>query len=133
MAKKGPMPSFNTIDDYIASQPKEARKALQELRSIIMEAAPDATEILNYKVPCFALVPGGKRDQQLMMAGYAKFIGFYPFPTTMAKFSDDLKDYKQGKGSVQFPLNKSLPKDLIIRMVKFRREEVIRDWTKFNS
>lgn len=121
------MPNFETIDDYIANQPKEAQKVLQELRSIIREAVPDSVEMFNYKVPAFTLVPGGKRDQQLMMAGYAKFVGFYPFPTTMEKFSDELKDYKQGKGSVQFPYNKPLPKDLIIRMIKFRKEEILKD------
>lgn len=125
MAKKGPMPNFETVDDYIAHQPEAAQKMLQELREIVLEAVPDAEEVLNYKVPSFTLVKGGKRDQQIMMAGYAKFIGFYPFPTTMEKFSDELKGYKQGKGSVQFPLNQSLPKELILRMVKFRYEELL--------
>ncbi|NJX14096.1 iron chaperone [Tamlana crocina] len=128
MGKKGPMPNFETIDDYIANQPKAAQNVLNELRQIIKEAAPDAVEVLNYKVPTFTLVPGGKRDQQIMMAGYAKFVGFYPFPTTMAAFSSELKAYKQGKGSVQFPLDKPLPKELIIRMVKFRREEILKSW-----
>ncbi|MEP2669674.1 MAG: DUF1801 domain-containing protein [Cyclobacteriaceae bacterium] len=127
MGKKGAMPTFETIDDYIASQPKEAQKVLQELRRIIKKAAPDAIEVVNYKVPCFTLIPKGKRYQQIMMAGYAKFIGFYPFPTTIAAFSEELKDYKQGKGSVQFPLNQPLPKDLINRMVKYRREEILKD------
>lgn len=125
MAKKGPMPNFETVDDYIAHQPEAAQKMLQELREIVLEAVPDAEEVLNYKVPSFTLVKGGKRDQQVMMAGYAKFIGFYPFPTTMEKFSDELKGYKQGKGSVQFPLNQPLPKELIVRMVKFRYEELL--------
>ena len=118
------MPDFETIDDYIASQPEAVRKALHELRSIIKEAVPDAVEILNYKIPAFNLVPNGKRDQQIMMAGYARFVGLYPFPTTMEKFADELKGFKQGKGSVQFPLDKPLPRDLIIRMVKFRKEEL---------
>jgi len=128
MGKKGPMPNFETIDDYIDHQPNEAQKVLRELRSIIKEAVPNAIEILNYKVPAFTLVPGGKRDQQIMMAGYAKFVGFYPFPTTIEEFSDELLDYKQGKGSVQFPLNRPLPKDLIIRMVKYRKEEILKAW-----
>jgi len=126
MAKKGAMPNFETIDDYIANQSEEAQNKLQELRNIIKQAAPDAEEVLNYKIPCFNLVPNGKRDQQLMMAAYAKFIGFYPFPTTMAAFSAELKEFKQGKGSVQFPLDKPLPKDLIIEMVKYRREEILK-------
>lgn len=127
MGKKGSMPNFETLDDYIANQPVKTQKVLKELRNIIKEAAPDSIEVLNYKVPSFTLVKGGKRDQQIMMAGYSKFVGFYPFPTTMAAFSDELKEYKQGKGSVQFPLDKPLPKDLIIRMVKFRREEILKD------
>lgn len=129
MGKKGAMPNFKTVDDYINSQPEEVQHVLRELRNIIKEAAPNAIEMLNYKVPSFTLVPGGKRDQQIMMAGYAKFVGFYPFPTTMAKFSDELKAYKQGKGSVQFPLNKPLPKDLIIKMVQFRKAEIQKDQT----
>lgn len=120
------MPNFSTVDDYIAHQPEEAQKMLNELRSIIKEAAPDVKEVLNYKVPAFTLLPDGKRDQQIMMAGYAKFVGFYPFPTTMAAFAEELKDYKQGKGSVQFPLNKPLPKELISEMVKYRRDELLK-------
>ncbi len=128
MSKKGSMPNFETIDDYIANQSDEAQKVLQELRKIIKTAVPNAEEVLNYKVPCFTLVPKGKKDQQIMMAAYAKFVSFYPFPTTMAKFSEELKDYKQGKGSIQFPFNKPLPKDLIIKMVKFRKEEILKNW-----
>ena len=128
MGKKGPMPSYETIDDYIANQSSEVQESLQELRNIIKEAAPDATEVLNYKVPSFTLVPGGKRDQQIMIAGYANFVSFYPFPTTMEQFSDELKGYKTGKGSVQFPLGQPLPKDLIVRMVRFRKEEILKEW-----
>jgi uncharacterized protein YdhG (YjbR/CyaY superfamily) len=124
MRKKGAMPTYETIDDYIAHQPEEVQAKLQELRGIMKEAAPDAVEILNYKVPSFCLVPGGKRDQHIMLAGYTKFIGFYPFPTTMAQFSDQLKSYKQGKVSVQFPINQPLPKKLILEMVRFRKNEL---------
>ena len=128
MAKKGPMPTYATVDDYIADQSVEAQKHLKALRAIIMETAPNAVEMQNYKVPSYTLVKGGKRDQQIMMAAYAKFIGFYPFPTTMEAFSEELKEFKQGKGSVQFPLNQDLPKDLIVRMVKYRKEEILKDW-----
>lgn len=125
MAKKGPMPAFETVDAYINAQPQEAQQVLQELRNIIKEAATDCVEVLNYKIPSFTLVPGGKRDQQIMMAGYAKFVGFYPFPTTMEAFAEQLKDFKQGKGSVQFPYNKPLPKELIKEMVVYRRKELV--------
>ncbi|MEQ8909834.1 MAG: DUF1801 domain-containing protein [Vicingaceae bacterium] len=124
------MPNFKTIDDYIAHQSEAAQEKLIEIRKLIKEAVPEAIEVLNYKVPTFTLVEGGKRDQQIMMAAYAKFIGFYPFPTTMAHFSEELKDFKQGKGSIQFPLDKPLPKALIKEMVKFRKAEILKDRTE---
>lgn len=134
MAKKGPMRTFKTIDDYIAIQPPMVQSKLQELRTIIKAAAPDAIEMINYKIPCFSLVEGGKRDQQVMMAGYEKFIGFYPFPNTVAAFSEELSEYTCGKGSVQFPLDRPLPSALIAQMVQFRRKEVLRNWeTKGNG
>lgn len=125
MAKKGPMPTYKTVDDYIAAQPENTRDHLEELRKLIKTVVPDSEELLNYKVPSYALVPGGKRDHQIMFAAYEKFIGFYPFPTTLEKFSEELKEYKQGKGSVQFPLNKPLPKELIKKMIEFRKNEIL--------
>ena len=65
MGKKGPMPTFVTIDDYIASQPKETQIVLERLRSIIKEAAPGVEEVINYKVPSFRLVPNGKATNKL--------------------------------------------------------------------
>ena len=124
MAKRGPMPEFATVDDYLVGQPPATREKLSELRAIIKATVPEAEEILNYKVPAYRLVPGGRRDYQIMMAGYAKHVGFYPFPTTMAAFADELAAYKQGKGSVQFPLNAPLPAELISRMIRFRKAEL---------
>lgn len=113
---------FTTVLNYINSFPPETRKALLELRKCILDAAPDAIEMFNYNIPAFALVEGGKRDQQIMMAGYEKHVGLYPHPTTMEKFATELKNYKKGKGSVQFPINEPLPTDLIRRMVTYRLE-----------
>ena len=116
--------TMNEMDKYIAAQPEEVQLALQELRSYIKLAAPGAREMMNYKIPAFALIEGGKRDQQIMIAGFKKHIGFYPLPDTIQRFAEELKVYKTSKGAVQFPLNKPLPKDLIIRMVKYRLAEV---------
>jgi uncharacterized protein YdhG (YjbR/CyaY superfamily) len=127
MAKKGAMPSFETIDDYIANQTEQAQELLQELREIIKEAVPDVVEVRNYKVPTFTLIEGGKRDQQIMIAAYAKFVSFYPFPSTIEEFSEELRDFKLGKGSIQFPFGKPLPRELIVRMVKYRKEEIMKD------
>ncbi len=108
------------VDEYIANQPPETRRALEELRSLIWQAVPNVTELMNYNIPAFALVEGGKRDQQIMIAGYKKHVGFYPHPIVIEAFSAELMEYKFAKGSIQFPLNKPIPKDLVIRMVEYR-------------
>ena len=113
---------FKSVAEYINAQPESTKSALKELRKCILEAAPEAIEMLNYNIPAFTLMQGGKRDQQIMMAGYKNHVALYPHPTIMEKFDDELKPYKKGKGSVQFPLDKPLPKDLIVQMVKCRKE-----------
>lgn len=127
MAKRGPMPNYKTIDDYIAAQSSEAQPILTALRNFIRAAAPDVIEVENYKVPTFTLVPGGKRDQQIMMAAYKKFVSFYPFPDTLKHFEEELSAFKLGKGAIQFPFDATLPKDLIMRMVKHRKKEILKE------
>lgn len=108
------------VDNYILMQPPETQRALENLRSYIWEAAPHLTELMNYNIPAFALVKGGKRDQQIMIAGYPKHVGFYPHPDVIEAFLVQLKDYKYAKGSVQFALDREIPRDLVIQMVKCR-------------
>ena len=116
------MPEYKTIDDYINDQPNGTKEALINLKDCILEAAPDAEELFNYNIPAFALVKNGKREQQIMIAGYKKHVGFYPHPTTIERFSNKLSIYKKGKGSIQFPIDKPIPCDLIIEMVQYRRK-----------
>ncbi|MEM1272097.1 MAG: DUF1801 domain-containing protein [Bacteroidota bacterium] len=112
------------VDAYIAAQPLAVRPALEEVRALIWQAAPHVTELINYDIPAFALVEGGKRDKQIMIAGYPKHIGFYPHPDVIAAFKDRLAGYTFGKGSVQFPLSKPMPSDLILDMVTLRMTQL---------
>ncbi|KIX22197.1 hypothetical protein SY27_05945 [Flavobacterium sp. 316] len=109
-----------TVDDYFNTQPEKTKKALIELKKCILKVKPNATELFNYNIPAYSLVEGGKREQQIMIAGYKKHVGLYPHPTTMEKFDLELSEYKKGKGSVQFPLDKPIPIDLVERMIKYR-------------
>ena len=108
-----------TIDEYIAEFPVETQKVLSEVRALIKATAPDATETISYAIPTFDL--NGRH--LVHFAGYARHIGFYPIPSGMEAFKEELKPYKQGKGSVQFPLDRPLPKELIRRIVEFRVSE----------
>lgn len=109
-----------TIDEYISEFPPAVRAVLEEVRAVIRETAPEATETIAYAIPTFDLA--GKH--LVHFAGFAKHIGFYPTPSGMEQFASELARYKQGKGSVQFPLDEPMPLDLVRRMVLARIREV---------
>ena len=108
-----------SIDDYIAAFPAETQAVLKELRALIAAAAPDATETISYAMPTFDL--NGRH--LVHFAGYERHIGFYPVPSGVEAFKEELAPYKSGKGSVQFPLGQPLPTQLIRRIVEFRVAE----------
>ena len=110
--------SFKTIDDYIADFPPAVQEILQTIRATVREAAPEATEAISYQMPTFKL-----HGNLVHFAGYKNHIGFYPVPTGIEAFKEELSVYKQGKGSVQFPLDQPMPYDLIRRIVVFRVAE----------
>lgn len=112
---------FKTVGEYIENQTDSTKKTLLELRAIIMKTVPDAIELFNYEIPAYALVKGGKRDKQIMIAGYKTFVGFYTGTGILEHFSKELANYKVGKASVQFPSNQTLPKALIIELIKFKK------------
>lgn len=107
------------VDAYIQAYPKNVQKILEQIRAIIKEKAPDASESISYGMP------GYKTHGRPLVyfAGYEKHLGFYATPTGHKKFAEELSKYKQGKGSVQFPLGKPIPWDLITRIVEFRVKE----------
>ncbi len=111
-----------SIDEYIARFPPETQRVLEEMRALIRAAAPDATETISYAIPTFDL--NGKH--LVHFAGFARHIGFYPVPSAVEAFKEELKPYKTGKGSAQFPLGRPLPADLIRRIVEFRVAEARR-------
>lgn len=109
-----------TIDEYIADCPPGTRKILEQVRQAISSAAPDATEAISYGIPTFRL--GGKN--LVHFAVFTHHLGFYATPSGHTQFEAELSQYKQGKGSVQFPLDKPMPLDLISRIVTFRVKQV---------
>lgn len=113
--------TFTTIDEYIASFPADVQKRLQEVRTTIRAAAPEAQEKISYLMPTFTY-----KGNLVYFAAFKNHIGFYPIPSGIEEFKDELAVYKQGKGSVQFPFDQPLPLDLITRIVKFRVQENVR-------
>ncbi|MCB0462054.1 MAG: DUF1801 domain-containing protein [Flavobacteriaceae bacterium] len=111
--------NIKTVNAYIATFPAETQAKLQELRQLIKKEAPDAVESISYGMPAYKT----HNKPLVYFAGYDKHIGFYATPTGHEAFKKQLSVYKQGKGSVQFPLNQNLPLQLISEIVKFRVKE----------
>jgi uncharacterized protein YdhG (YjbR/CyaY superfamily) len=108
----------STIDEYIATFPKEVQKRLVQIRMTIQQAAPKATEAISYAMPTFKYY-----GNLVHFAGYTHHIGFYPSPSAIVAFKKELASYKQSKGAVQFVHTDDLPLDLIKAMVLFRVKE----------
>ncbi len=109
---------FNSIDEYIATFPEEIRTILQEMRETIKAAAPDAKEKISYQMPTFDL-----KGNLVHFAAFKNHIGFYPTPSGIEAFKEELARYQGAKGSIRFPLDEPMPLDLITRMVKMRVAE----------
>ena len=108
-----------SIEGYIATCTPEVQPILEQIRAAIKSVAPNATETIRYAIPTFTTPHG----HLVHFAAFKNHIGFYATPTGHAAFKDELSQYKQGKGSVQFPLDKPMPLDLIQRIVAYRVQE----------
>jgi uncharacterized protein YdhG (YjbR/CyaY superfamily) len=106
------------FDEYIVAFPAETQKILKQLRKTIKKAAPDAEEVISYGMPLFR-----QNGRLLYFAAFKNHIGFYPMATGIEAFKTKFSQYKWAKGSVQFPLQKPLPFELITEIVKFRVNE----------
>ena len=108
-----------TVAAYIAAAPKEARPKLRELRAILKQVAPKARQTLKWGAPVF--------EEHRILFAYAAFkthLNFMPTPSTVKAFRSELEGFKTGKGSIQFPYEKSLPKSLIKKIAAFRVKEL---------
>ncbi len=110
--------SITSIDEYIETMPVEIQTLLNQMRVTIKAAAPEATEKISYQMPTFFL-----NGNLVHFAAFKNHIGFYPVPSGIEAFKEELAKYKGSKGAVQFPLDQPLPLGLVTRIVKFRVAE----------
>jgi len=108
----------NLISRYICQFPAETQAKLVQLRATILKAASGAEEVISYNMPAYRL-----NGMLVYFAAHSNHIGFYPTPSAIEKFSEELKEFKTSKGAIQFPLDKPLPTKLIEKIVQFRVKE----------
>jgi uncharacterized protein YdhG (YjbR/CyaY superfamily) len=111
---------MDEVDAYINSFDGECRKRLREVRTIIKTEVPDAVESISYGLVGYKL----NKKPLIYFGGFKEHIGLYATPNTHAAFQKEFAKYKQGKGSVQFPLDQPLPNDLIHKVVIHRKESL---------
>ena len=112
------MESFKTIDEYIATFPKDVQVILEKFRQAVKEAAPEAEETISYKMPAF------KQNGILVwFAAFKNHIGFFPKISAIEVFKAELTGFELSKGTIRFPLDEPIPFDLVKRIVKFRIKE----------
>lgn len=119
MSKTSPVGETSPVDDYIAKFPENVRIILTKIRDLIRATVPEAEEVISYQMPTYKL-----GVNLVHFAGHKNHIGLYPTPSGVESFQEELKPYQSGKGSIQFPLDKEIPYDLIQKIVLFRVQEV---------
>jgi uncharacterized protein YdhG (YjbR/CyaY superfamily) len=107
---------ISDFESYSSRFPAHVQKRLIQMRETVRINAPDAVESIAYGMPAYKL----KGRPLVYFAAFKAHIGFYALPSAQAEFRSELAHFRQGKGSVQFPMNEPLPLDLIGRMVRYR-------------
>ncbi len=110
-----------SVDEYIATFPEDVRDVLDQLRCTIRQAAPGAEEVIKYRIPTFVF-----HGNLVHFAAFKNHVGFYPTPSAIEALKERLSEYQWAKGSVQFPLEKPMPLELIRSIVEFRVAEALR-------
>lgn len=108
-----------TVDEYINAAPREAQEKLRELRAILKEVAPDATETLKWGSPVF-------EEKRILFAytAYKSHLNFMPTGPALEPFKEELAEFKTGKDTIQFPYDKPLPEALIRKIALYRAVDV---------
>ena len=113
-----------SIDEYIAGFPRETQKVLEQIRSVIKREAPGAEETISYAIPAFNL----NKHNLVYFAGYKNHVSIYPIPKGSEAFEKEISKYKSGKGTMQFPLDKPLPLNLVTKIVRHRIKENVKKY-----
>jgi uncharacterized protein YdhG (YjbR/CyaY superfamily) len=115
-----PAKKFETVEEYIASRPKNVQDILKKLRDTVKKTAPEAVESISYDMPTFKI----SGERLVYFSAWKNHIGFYSIPEGNEAFRKELSPYAGEKGSLRFPLGKPIPYDLVKKIVMFRIKEI---------
>ncbi len=115
------MNTVNTFEEYISQSNNDVQDLLKKIRNIVLTVVPEAVESISYGMPAYRL----NKKPLIYFAAFKNHIGLYSTPDGQKAFEKELSGYKQGKGSVQFPLNQEIPFELIKEIVKFKKNQIV--------
>ncbi|UOR02321.1 DUF1801 domain-containing protein [Leucobacter allii] len=108
------------VETYLTGFPAETRERLEDMRALVRELCPRAVEGMAYGMIGYRL----NARPLVYFGGFANHVGLYATPAGHEAFAEEFARYVQGKGSVRFPLDEPLPRELIRRVIAVRAEEV---------
>ena len=109
-----------TIDEYIAAAPEQAQEKLHELRALLREVAPNATEAIKWGQPVLE-----EKRILFSFSAYKDHLNFMPTRSGLVPFKEELGGYKTGRDTIQLPYDKPLPRELIRKIAERRRADVL--------
>jgi len=116
--KPPPAAAPTTVDEYIAAFPPEVQRILQRVRRVARAAAPEAREVISYRMPAL------KQNGVLVyFAAFKNHIGLYPPISGDADIAKAVAPYAGEKGNLRFPLDEPIPYDLIARITALRLKQ----------
>ena len=122
------MKEVQSVDEYVSTFPPEVQKVLQKLRQTVKKSAPDAEELISYKIIGYRL-----NGRLVWFAAFKDHIGFYPTLSPFEKFKKEIAPYKSGKGTIRFAMSKSIPYDLVGKITRFRVNENLKKKAKTST
>lgn len=111
-------PDYQTVDEYIASHPARVRPFLETVRQIIRREAPEAKEVISYRMPGYKF-----HGMLVWFAAFANHYSLFGFSRTNEVFKEQLTGYVLSKGTIRFPYDKRVPEELITEIVRYRVKE----------
>ena len=124
------MAKYQDVDEYMAQLPDDRRAVMEQLRSTIRSAAPDAIEVISYNMPAFRL------DGRFLVSyeAFKRHYSLFPWSDAMVEeLGDEMKPYAVGKGTIRFPADEPIPLELVTRIVEIRNREVAQEADAPNS
>lgn len=118
---KTPIAPILSVTEYISGFPESTQVVLNQVRECILEVLPEAEETLKYGIPTYVL----KKKNMVHFGGYKRHLGFYPTPKVLSHFEREIAGFVSSKGAVQFPLDQSMPLELIAEMTRYRLSQVV--------